>query len=359
MQAFLGLMVHLKGHDRVGRRPTIADVAKAAGVSVATVDRVLNKRHPVREETTDRVLHAAESVKFYATDLLKQRVRPDAPQRTLGFVLQKRAKEFYQSLAAALAEAAQNAPDVRGRAVIEFASELSPGAVIEKLKLVGARSDAVAVVAVDHPSITQAIDALLAKGVPTFGLLTGLTAPNSAGYLGIDNRQAGRMAAWAIARMARQPGQVGLLLGSHRYLGHELREIGFRSFFREHAPAFKVLDAIVNLEEERIAYEATLDLLKRHPNLAGIFVAGGGMEGVIEALREEDQNGSLAVVVPELTSATRAALVDGFVTLVIATPVQLLARRAVETMIRAVDGSGAESARQLFLPFELYTSENL
>ena len=340
-------------------RPTIADVAKAAGVSVATVDRVLNKRHPVREETTHRVLQAAESVKFYATDLLKQRVRPDAPRRTLGFVLQERAKEFYQGLAAALTHAAQNAPGVRGRAIIEFASGLSPGAVIEKLNAVGARSDAVAAVAVDHPSITQAVDALMARGVPTFGLLTGLTAPNRAGYLGIDNRQAGRMAAWAIARMARHAGQVGLLLGSHRYLGHELREIGFRSYFREHAPAFQVLDAIVNLEEERIAYEATLDLLKRHPDLAGIFVAGGGMEGVIAALREEDRHGSLAVVVHELTSATRAALVDDIVTLVIATPVQLLAQRAAEAMIRAIDENGAERERQLFLPFELYTSENL
>ena len=33
----------------MGSRPTIADLAVAAGVSVATVDRVLNGRHPVRE----------------------------------------------------------------------------------------------------------------------------------------------------------------------------------------------------------------------------------------------------------------------------------------------------------------------
>jgi len=40
----------------MGRRPTIADLAEAAGVSVATVDRVLNARHPVREATAERVL---------------------------------------------------------------------------------------------------------------------------------------------------------------------------------------------------------------------------------------------------------------------------------------------------------------
>src|SRR5690606_18488692 len=137
------------------------------------------------------------------------------------------------------------------------------GATVEKLMEAGARADAVAIVSVDHPSVNQAIEDLKRRNVPTFGLLTGLTTPEGAGYVGIDNRKAGRLAAWTIARTARTPGPVGILVGSHRYLGHEMREIGFRSYFREHAPSFQVLDAIVNLEEPRIAYEATLDLLKR------------------------------------------------------------------------------------------------
>ena len=120
-------------------------------------------------------------------------------------------------------------------------------------------------VSVDHPSVSQAVEDLRQRGIPTFGLLTGLTTPAWAGYVGIDNRKAGRLAAWTIARTAQVPGEVGILVGSHRYLGHEMREIGFRSYFREHAPSFRVLEAIVNLEEPRIAYEATLDLLKKHP----------------------------------------------------------------------------------------------
>ena len=46
----------------MGRRPTISDLAVAAGVSVATVDRVLNQRHRVRGETAERVLAAAQSI---------------------------------------------------------------------------------------------------------------------------------------------------------------------------------------------------------------------------------------------------------------------------------------------------------
>ncbi|TIU74187.1 MAG: LacI family DNA-binding transcriptional regulator, partial [Mesorhizobium sp.] len=39
----------------MAKRPTITDLARTSGVSVATVDRVLNNRLPVREETARRV----------------------------------------------------------------------------------------------------------------------------------------------------------------------------------------------------------------------------------------------------------------------------------------------------------------
>ncbi|HEY9346869.1 MAG TPA: LacI family DNA-binding transcriptional regulator, partial [Inquilinus sp.] len=74
----------------MSRRPTIADLATAAGVSVATVDRVLNQRHPVREGTAGRVLRAAEAIGYHATTLLQQRLRGELPVRTFGFLLQKR-----------------------------------------------------------------------------------------------------------------------------------------------------------------------------------------------------------------------------------------------------------------------------
>ncbi|MBB4243857.1 LacI family DNA-binding transcriptional regulator, partial [Rhizobium tropici] len=80
------------------RRPTIADLAKASGVSVATIDRVLNGRHRVREETARRVYEAAQEIGYHAVGLLRQRVFEDLPQYRLGFVLQKPVQAFYQAV---------------------------------------------------------------------------------------------------------------------------------------------------------------------------------------------------------------------------------------------------------------------
>ena len=341
----------------MSRRPTILDVAKASGVSVATVDRVLNERLPVRGGTAARVAAAAEALGYHATGLLRQRLNGEAPRRVFGFRLHKRAQEFYRALGEDRAGATQANTSVRGRALLEFVDELSPGAVTRALRDIGARADAIAVVAVDHPSVSEAVADLKARGVPCFALLSDISAPASAGYLCVDNRKAGRTAAWMIARTALRAGSVGVLVGSHRYLGQDLRVMGARAYFREHAPDFQVLEPLVNLDEPRIAYEGTLDLLKRHVGLAGILVAGGGMEGVIGALRDEGAGGRICVVCNELTSVTRAALIDRVVTCVIATPRRLLAERAVAAMAAAAGGSEVAGAE--FLPFEIHVSENI
>ena len=57
------------------------DVAREAGVSTATVDRVLNARLPVRDETARRVFEAARAVGYHAAALIGQRIQSDLPRR--------------------------------------------------------------------------------------------------------------------------------------------------------------------------------------------------------------------------------------------------------------------------------------
>src|SRR5437868_4518344 len=101
-------------------RPTIADLARAAQVSVSTVDRVLNARDPVRSATAARVLAAAESIGFHASSVIRQRLGRDRPGRTFGFLLQQRSSIFYQGLGRELGEAVQASPAISGRSVIEY-----------------------------------------------------------------------------------------------------------------------------------------------------------------------------------------------------------------------------------------------
>ena len=57
------------------RRPTIPDLAEAAGVSVSTVNRVINRAESVRKPTRDRVLAAAQDIGFYGVGSIAHSVQ--------------------------------------------------------------------------------------------------------------------------------------------------------------------------------------------------------------------------------------------------------------------------------------------
>ena len=63
----------------------------------------------------------------------------------------------------------------------------------------------------------------------------------------------------------------------NRYLCQDVCEMSFRSYFRQHAPEFELMEPMTSLEDARYAYENMLDLLKRTPDLVGLYVAGGGI----------------------------------------------------------------------------------
>ncbi len=338
-------------------RPTINDLAKKAGVSVATVDRVLNRRLPVREDTTIRVVEAAEAIGYHATGLLKSRLT-ESPKRRFGFLLQK-PDAFYQTLGKELVAATKVARNVEGRAFLEFMEDVVPSVIAERLLQIARKVDAIAVVAIDHPVINEAVETIISSGKPVFTLLSNITSPSCNGHFGTDSRKCGRIAGWTISRLARQAGKIGILVGSHRYLNQELSEISFRTYMRELAPEFQLLEPIVNLDDDRIAYDAIKDLVGNNTDLVGIYVSGGGQEGLIKALRERVVGERLVAVCNELTPATRAALHDGVIDLALGTPFAALSRRLIEVMAKATTGAELPHLPPYVLPPDIHMNENI
>ena len=58
----------------MARRPTITDIATAAGVSVATVSKAVNGRYGVAPETVDKVMRVVAEM-GYESSLVASRMR--------------------------------------------------------------------------------------------------------------------------------------------------------------------------------------------------------------------------------------------------------------------------------------------
>lgn len=333
----------------MARRPTIKDVAEAANVSVSTVDRALNGRVTVREDTIRKIAVAVHQIGYHGKGLINSRLVESVPERRFGFILLKEKQEFYKNFRQEIERAVAARTDIRGYAVIRFAQSQSPEEFSGLLRELGDKVDAVGAIAVNHRTLDQVVQDLRDKGVPTFSMLNDFAQGIRRNYLGLNNIKIGRQAAWTITRTCSKPGKLALFVGGNRWHGHDLREVGFRAFLRDSAPEFSVLDTLVNLETRQLTYEATLDLLHRHPDLRGIYVAGGGMEGAIAALREVRAPDEVALVVNELTAESRAGLLDGYVRMAMVTPLRELCTEAVNLMTVAIENGDDGAVGQHFL----------
>ena len=343
----------------MAKRVTVRDVAKQAGLSATTVDRALNGRLKVRPETLRRIAEAAQAIGYHGQRLVEERLREDLPECRLGFLLLDGAHfSFNRALGARIEQEVRALSDARGQAVVKYVSWADASVTASRLLDLGESVQAMAAICIDHPLITSAVATLKSRGVPVFSLLSDFAAGVREGYVGLNNRKAGRAGGWFVSRMASQPGKVSVMVGSSRFHGHEMREIGFRSLLRERASHLEVIDTVVNPGSEAAAYEATKALLSRHPDLIAINVAGFGPEGVIRAVRESDKARRIILVCNEVTPESAEALAEEVVTLIIETPLDPMCRDLVALMRNALrDGESRQS--QHFLPFNMLTPESL
>ncbi len=343
----------------MAKRPTINDLAKAAGVSTATVDRVLNGRGLVRPDTSGKVLEAAERIGYHAAALIGHRLRPDQPVLRVGFVMQKERQAFWQAFGEAAHSAARRATGVEGRAEIVHLTSQAPNDFAAAILDLKSKVDLIAATAVAHDAVTAAVDEVQTTGIPCIAMLNDFAQGVRQSYIGLNNLKAGRVAAQLVATALGASGKVAVFVGGFRWHGHALRETGFRSYFREYSPSIHVLDTLVNLETRQLTYEATLDLLDRHPDLRGLYIAGGGMEGAIAAIREVRAPGDIALVVNELTPESRAALADRYVTMAMVTPLDEVCDHVFDVGARLKSTAADPMPSQHFLRPGLVLSEML
>ncbi len=126
------------------RRPTLADLAREAGVGVATVDRVLNGRLKVREETALKVHEAARRIGYHGANAIHSRILADLPELHFGIVLQKGGHSFYKNFAAEIEEQLRAHTRHRLRGTIRFVESTRPAELAELLSSMAGRVQAVA-----------------------------------------------------------------------------------------------------------------------------------------------------------------------------------------------------------------------
>jgi LacI family transcriptional regulator len=323
--------------SEISRRPTIVDVANHAGVSTATVDRVLNGRQGVRAPTVQRVMRSAAQLGYVEGDLLGEAVAP-APAN-ISFLLPAGTNRYLTHLGKLVIEQTPLFQKNGIKPTVEYIKSFSPDALAAAMLRHGKSADGIAFMALEHPTVREAVNRLAEKGVPTVTLISDIANAQRSMYLGLDNRSIGRLAGYLIARfVGNAPAKVAMIAGSLSYRAHEEREMGFLHVLQESHPNIEVVGIREGHDDEALNYRQMRMLLSQHPDLAGIYNIGGGASGVGKAIKDARREQSLVFIGHGLTPDTRAFLIDGTMDAVITQNPGETINRAIRVFNNLRDG---------------------
>lgn len=338
-------------------RPTVHDIAAEAGVSLATVDRVLNDRPGVRGVTRAKVEAAISALGYVrdvaAANLAKSRVYP------LVFILPEGDNPFMRGLEAEVGRAGLHSAAERTRLSVVCVPAFDAASLVRAIDAAIAEGvSGIAAVAIDAPEVCEAIARAQAAGIPFVTLVSDIAGSGRDHFTGVDNMAAGRTAGSLMGRfLGEQPGPVAVLAGSMRVRDHRERLDGFLAAMAAMPVNRTVLPVLEGQDDPKAAFALISGCLASTPGLAGIYSLGAGNQGLVKALAERG-NTDICVIAHELTDDTRAALETGLIDAVLNQDAGHEVRSAIRVLRAKADGLPVNAAQER-IRLDIFIKDNL
>ena len=338
-------------------RPTVHDIADTAGVSLATVDRVLNDRPGVRGVTKAKVEAAIATLGYVrdvaAANLAKGRVYP------LVFILPEGDNPFMRGLEAEVRRAGLHSAVERTRLSVTTVPAFDADALVRAIDAAIADNvSGIAAVVVDAPDVSAAIARAGEAGIPFVTLVSDLADSGRDHFVGVDNIAAGRTAGSLMGRfLGSRSGPVAVLAGSMRVLDHGERLEGFLAAMSAMSVSRPILPVLEGQDDPGLSFSLIADCLASVPDLVGIYSLGAGNRGLIEVLSAADRR-DLCVIAHELTGETRAALESGLIDAVLNQDAGHEVRSAIRVLRAKADGLPVIAAQER-IRLEIFIKDNL
>ncbi|MEQ1956614.1 LacI family DNA-binding transcriptional regulator [Mesorhizobium sp. CN2-181] len=308
-------------------KTTLKDIAKAAEVGTATVERVMNGRGNVRPETVEKVLVAARRLDY----------RRKLPERHRGLIrieviLVRPETTFFARLSRGFERIAATL-DSSVSVNRTFVNEADAKSIADRILHPAARRSGLILAVPQYGAVGAALRQLLGQGVPVLQVMTGMDSGDAA-LVGIDNEAAGRTAGLLMSAMQRRSGPVVALCHSEVYSVHRRRIRGFSQGIERHGRGnLNFVELLYTFDDAMEASAQLVDAMRRYPDLAGLYNAGGANFALCDVLRRHRATDGIFFVGHELTERTTSALREGIMHIVIDQSPEAQARRAMDMML--------------------------
>lgn len=297
---------------------TIKEIARLAGVSIGTVDRVLHDRGRVKPETAVLIRKIAGEHGFTPSRAGRALALARKPVK-IGIVVHLTKTEFMQQTLQGIAKVKAELKGLGAEILVREIASFDVQAQLQALDdLVGAGAQGIAISPAEDQLLRGKLDELVSeKELPVVTFNTDMPGSKRMTFVGLDNIKSGQAAAGLMGIATGGSGKIGVLTG---YLGNQAcnaRIEGFRKEIGENFPKLCIKSIQPCNDENPAAEKLTMQMLEDIPDLAGLLVCAGGQAGVRAGLKKLKMEGKIKVITYDLIPSTIEGLQSGVIDFVI------------------------------------------
>lgn len=340
---------------------TIREIAKLAGVSRGTVDRVLNKRGSVNPETERKVSGIAKALN-YSPNLAGKTLAVRKKMLKLGYILfgSTISNPFFEDVVSGIERRAEELAEFGVTVEIRYVTIDKPERQAEYIdELLNLGIDGLVITPINHPLVVDKLQRLSASGIPVVTANSDIPDCGRIAYVGSDYHKCGETAAGLMNLMTGGKANIGIIIGSPMVLCHSERLAGFTDYVGKNFSGIKVIDKAINNDDDIDSFNVTKEMLHKFPEIDALFLAAAGVRGACRAVRDLGLAGKLTIVSYDATATTCQLIREGIISATIAQQPFIQGAKPLDILFDYL-GMGIKPDKEFYyMEIEIKIKENL
>lgn len=298
---------------------TIKEIAQLAGVSRGTVDRVLNHRGSVSPETAEKIRRIALAVN-YTPNLAGKTLSVRKKQLKFGFIIfSALSNPFFLDVMRGIEDRREALEEYGVQVEVRHTEIDNPEMQAAQIdELVNLGINGLAITPINHPIVIGKLKELAERQIPVVTSNSDIPDCGRIAYVGSEYYKSGKTAAGLMNMICHGETRVGVVLGSPHLLCHSERVAGFTDRIRERYPHIRIIDTVVNQDDDLESYAVTGKMLLAHPEINALFLAAAGVPGACRAVADAGRYGQIRVISYDTSPSTCKLLESGAIIATIA-----------------------------------------
>ncbi len=274
-------------------------IAEMANVSIGTVDRALHGRGGIKEATRKRILQIAQQI-GYSPNLAARALSVAKARVRIGVCIPKEIHFFYDQLWGGVFDEAHHLEHLGVEFVNRPVQTLGEGDVEVFKELVERGVDGIVLTAGSPKELTPLINEAEEKGLRVVCVSTDAPESRRSSIVCVDPHLNGSLAGELMGKFLPRGSKVAVVAGMLSTEDHQKKTDGFSEGFLRHCPGGKIASVIEGHEDEEESFQKTSDLLRRFPELDGLYVNTVNCLPVCRALGEQGFEGKVKLITTDL-----------------------------------------------------------